>query len=102
MKTVFSSDLVVQVRQMERTIGSHPSVEDVVVITVDDPQDGQVFHAFIEPDSDNPPTEQAIIEFFKEKIDSFEMPLNIVFGKIPRTPTGKVSRQKLLNQAGLM
>lgn len=101
MNTTFSNDLVVLVRQMEKAISSHPCVEDVVVITFDDPQDGQIFHAFIEPNSENPPTEQSIIEFFKERINSLEVPLNIVFAKIPRTPTGKVSRQKLLSQAGL-
>lgn len=101
MKTMFSNDLVILVRQMERIIGSHPCVEDVVVITAGDPQNGLVFHAFIEPDSDNPPTVQSIIEFYKEKGDLLEVPLNIVFAKIPRTATGKVARQQLLSQAGL-
>lgn len=102
MNTIYSNDVVIQVRQMEKCIGSHPCVEDVVVITVDDPQEGQSFRAFIETECDNATTEQSLLDLFKKKNCPSKAPLSIVFAKIPRTPTGKVSRQKLLSQTGVM
>ncbi|MEW5952558.1 MAG: hypothetical protein AB1815_02205 [Bacillota bacterium] len=102
MNTIYSNDMVIQVRQMEKRISSHPCVEDVVVITVDDPQKGQYFRVIIETKCDPATTEQSLLDLFKEKTNLMKAPLSIVFAKIPRTPTGKVSRQLLLSQAGLM
>ena len=91
----FANDLVLKIRQMEKTIVSYPSVEDVVVVTCNTPAGGQVIKAFVEP-GNPPPSPESIIEFCRRDFGDLTLPIEIVFKEIPRTASGKVIRQQLL------
>lgn len=92
----FSNDRVLKIRKMEKTIVSHPAVEDVVITTYNTPNGEQVIKAFIESGSP-PPSPESIIEFCRKNFGDPTLPIEIVFKTIPRTASGKVIRQQLLS-----
>jgi len=92
-----SNEIVLHVRKMEKSLVRHPEVEDVVVLSEEQPGDGYVLKVFVEPSASDEKTTEAIKEFCYSQ--SSPLPLKIVFGQIPRTPSGKVARQHLLQMA---
>lgn len=92
----FSNDLVLKIRKMEKTIVSHPAVEDAVIVTYNTPSGEQAIKAFVEPGSP-PPSPESIIEFCRQGCGDIKLPIEIVFKAIPRTASGKVIRQQLLS-----
>lgn len=90
------TDIHAQVREMESIIISHPGVEDVVVISVEDGNGVNQLKAFVEPADDSIPSELSIIHACQNKSRYGLIPKAIIFGEIPRTPSGKVARLRLL------
>ncbi len=88
-----------QVREMESIIISHPEVEDVVVIAVDNGDGGNLLKAFVEPSEKCVPSTESIINICQSRSKYGRIPNAIIFGEIPRTPSGKVLRQRLLAAA---
>ncbi len=94
-KTLFANDLVLQVRRLEKVLHNHPSVQDAVVVPHDMQGDEQKIKAFIEP-ADPPPPVEVIMEYCKKNFGHIQVPMDIIFREIPRTASGKVIRQQLM------
>lgn len=92
-----ANEIVLHVRKMEKEIARHPGVEDAVVVSHMKPRGGYTLKAFIEPAADDNETKKSIQELCVNQ--SGALPVEVVFKKIPRTPSGKVARQQLLEMA---
>ncbi len=91
-----NTELNLEVRELEKLIGCINGVSDVVVVSVQQPTGGRVLKAFVEPESNNQLNEHAIISHCLKKSSRGRAPSSVTFCKIPRTPSGKVARQFLL------
>ncbi|HAP76502.1 MAG TPA: AMP-dependent synthetase [Acidimicrobiaceae bacterium] len=80
---------------VEATIASHPSVADVAVAGVDDPEWGQRVEAWVVPDGE-PPTLDELRSYVRARQPAYCAPkaLHLV-DAIPRTALGKVQRHRL-------
>ncbi|SFR07766.1 AMP-binding enzyme [Desulfoscipio geothermicus] len=94
--TLSPNTLVLQVRKMEKALITHPNVADAVVIPQHSPAGEQRIRAFVEP-ADPPPSAESILAHFKNDWPDIQVPVDIIFKSIPRTPSGKVIRQQLLD-----
>ncbi len=86
--------------EIEDVIRRHPKVHDVAVIGVPDERLGEAVCAVIQTGSDGTPTEQEMIAFFEENLPRYKRPRRIVFGEVPRNPTGKLEKPKLRDRYG--
>lgn len=86
--------------EVEDVIARHPGVSEVAVIPVPSLEWGQEVMAVVIPkDPDNPPTEEEIIEFCRERMTSFKKPSYVRFvSDFPRTATGKIQKVALREQ----
>ncbi len=87
-----------EVRELEKIISLMQGVNDVVVISVEQPSGDSILRAFVEPKEDNRLNVQQIITQCISKSTFNRAPASVTFTKIPRTPSGKVARQVLLEQ----
>lgn len=85
-----------QVRSIEKLIAPFGGVGDVVVISVPQPSGGNHFNAFVEPDEKSLLSVEKITDYLKNS-EYKDIPVSVVFCKIPRTPSGKAARQALLD-----
>lgn len=94
-----SSEIVFQVRKMEKALVRLPEVEDVVVLSEENPNTGYALKVFVEPSVVD--QGEGIAEIIKKFCSNqgILLPLKIIFGKIPRTPSGKIARYQLLQMA---
>ncbi|MCL6477103.1 MAG: hypothetical protein K6T65_01680 [Peptococcaceae bacterium] len=90
-----------EVRELEKLIACIEGVSDVVVIPVQQPSGGEVLKAFVEAENTVQLNAQAIISYCREKSTQGKAPASVTFCKIPRTPSGKVARQFLLEQCAV-
>jgi len=80
--------------EVEDFLQAHPSVQDVAVIGVPSPRLGEVPAAVVQVKPGKELTEEAVIGFC-EQLPRYKRPKTIIFGPIPRNPTGKIEKQKL-------
>ncbi|WP_347490326.1 AMP-binding enzyme [Desulfoscipio sp. XC116] len=95
LNTLSPNDLVMHLRKLERAINRHPHVADAVVISFNTSSGTQI-KAFVEPGGPPPPTPESIRELLNSDWTS-ELHIDFVFRDIPRTASGKVVRQQLLD-----
>ncbi|KAB1189030.1 MULTISPECIES: long-chain-fatty-acid--CoA ligase [Haloferax] len=86
--------------ELEDTLFDHDKVADVAVIPVPSEEWGESPKAFIVPTSGDPDTpgvtEDAIIEFCRERIATYKLPKEIEFvAELPKTATGKIQKYEL-------
>ncbi|MFZ5643423.1 MAG: AMP-binding enzyme [Bacillota bacterium] len=86
------------VRELEKMISRMEGVSDVVVISVAEPSGEQVLRAFVEPEQEKQLNTQSILSLCADNSKCQRAPVSVTVCKIPRTPSGKVSRQLLLEQ----
>ncbi len=87
--------------EVEEVIGSHPDVFDVAVVGLPDEKWGELVAAVVIPKSEI--TEEAIIEFCRDKVAGYKRPKQIIFIKpdeMPRTGSGKILHRKLRERYG--
>jgi len=94
--TLSPNTIVMQVRKMEKVLTAHPNVTDAVIIPQHLPAGEQRIMAFVEP-GDPPPSTESILARFKSNWPDIQVPVDIIFKSTPRTPSGKVIRQQLLD-----
>lgn len=96
-----NTELNLEVRELEKLISRLKGVSDVVVISVQQPSGGRILKAFVEPENNNQLNENTIISHCLSKSARGQAPSSVTFCKIPRTPSGKVARQFLLEQCAV-
>jgi fatty-acyl-CoA synthase len=86
--------------EVENFIFEHPSVRDVQVVGVPDERLGEVVMAFIILKQGAICTEEDFILFCKSRMASFKVPKYVRFvEEFPLTPTGKIQKFKLREEA---
>ncbi len=85
--------------EVEKVIGAHPGVLDVAVVGLPHDKWGDEVTAFIVPkDSGNPPAEEEIISYCRDKVAGFKKPraVHLIPAEdMPRTGSGKVLHRAL-------
>jgi acyl-CoA synthetase (AMP-forming)/AMP-acid ligase II len=83
--------------QIEDFLRHHDTVHDVAVIGVFDKRLGETTAAIIECKPGTTCTEEEI-HTFCHKLPRYKRPQRVIFGEIPRNPTGKIEKPKLREQ----
>ena len=84
--------------EVERLLGNHPDIAEVVVIGVPDAEWGEVVKAVIVRSPGANLTEPDIAKYVEDNLASYKKPRIIDFvDALPMTPTGKVNRSLLRN-----
>ena len=81
--------------EVEEVIQKHPKVRDVAVIGTPHERLGEIVTAVIQPLSNVELTEEEMALFCEEHLPRYKRPRKIIFGNVPRSPTGKIEKPKL-------
>ncbi len=96
---IISGGVNIYPRDAEDALALHPAVLDVAVIGVPDAEMGEAVLAVVQPAPEatpGPELERELIAHTREHIAAFKAPRRVVFtDDMPRTPTGKLVKQKL-------
>ncbi|HEX5611793.1 MAG TPA: acyl-CoA synthetase, partial [Burkholderiales bacterium] len=85
--------------EVEHTIVKHPAVLEAAVVAVPHPRWGEVPKAFVSLRPGAALTEEALIEFCRERLAHFKCPKAVEFGELPKTSTGKIQKFLLREKA---
>jgi fatty-acyl-CoA synthase len=80
--------------EIEEFLMENPHVQDVGVIGIPDERLGEIVAAVIKVKPGAQLTEQDIVDFC-EGLPRYKRPRRIIFGDVPRNPTGKIEKPKL-------
>ena len=80
--------------EIESHIMAHAKVQDVGVIGLPDERLGEIVAAIIKEKPGQTLTEEEVAEFCEE-LPRYKRPRKIIFGEVPRSPTGKIEKPKL-------
>ncbi|MGD9032759.1 MAG: class I adenylate-forming enzyme family protein [Desulfobacteraceae bacterium] len=86
--------------EVEEVIQRHPKIHDVAVIGTPDRRLGEIVAAIIQPVSGEALTESEVKAFCDEHLPRYKRPRRIIFGSVPRSPTGKIEKPKLREKHG--
>ena len=95
---ILSGGVNIYPAEIEAVLLEHPSVADVGVVGIPDPDWGNRVHAVVEP---MPGVEAGdglvaeLLAFCNGRLASYKSPRTMEFRELPRTPTGKLSRSSL-------
>jgi acyl-CoA synthetase (AMP-forming)/AMP-acid ligase II len=81
--------------EVEEVIQKHPKVRDVAVIGTAHERLGEIVTAVIAAVPDSGLTEKEIMAYCDENLPRYKRPRKIIFGDVPRSPTGKIEKPKL-------
>ena len=81
--------------EIEDVLHSHPKIYDAGVIGIPDERLGEIVAAVIDPKPNEDLAEEEIDEFCQQNLPRYKRPRRIIFGKVPRNPTGKIEKTKL-------
>ncbi len=82
--------------EVEEVLGTHPGVDEVVVVGVDDAEFGQRLKAFVVRADGALVSEDELKAYVHDQLARFKTPREVVFlDGLPRTATGKVVKRKL-------
>ena len=80
---------------LESVLIGQPNVKDVAIIGIPDERYGEVVAAVVEPKSGAEVTEADMRAYFEPMLPKYAWPRIILFGDVPRNPTGKIEKPKL-------
>ena len=80
--------------EIESHIMGHPKVQDVGVIGLPDERLVEIVAAIIKAKPNQTLTEEEVADFCKG-LPRYKRPRKIIFGEVPRSPTGKIEKPKL-------
>jgi long-chain acyl-CoA synthetase len=80
---------------LESVLIGQPKVKDVAVIGIPDERYGEVVAAIVEPKPDTDLTEAEMRAYFEPQLPKYAWPRLVLFGEVPRNPTGKIEKPKL-------
>ena len=84
--------------EVEDALYRHPAVLVVAVVATPDEKWGEVPCAFVELKPGAEATEAELIAHCREHLARFKAPRKVVFGVVPKTPTGKIQKYLLRRQ----
>jgi long-chain acyl-CoA synthetase len=97
--TIISGGVNIYPQEVEDVLTMHPSIRDVAVIGVPDPEMGEQVKAVVQPAQGvdtGPELEQELIEHVKARLARYKAPRSVDFvDTLPRTPTGKLRKGDL-------
>jgi acyl-CoA synthetase (AMP-forming)/AMP-acid ligase II len=97
---IISGGVNVYPREVEAVLAEFPSVGDVAVVGLPDPEWGERVHAFVEPRPGTTIDEPALLAFCRERLAGPKRPRGVtVLDALPRNPTGKVLKRELRTHA---
>ena len=83
-------------RELEDALIGHPSVADVVVVGIPDPDWGHCLAAYVVVKDGESLDEDDVVAYAKERVARFAVPRRTKFlDELPRNPTGKVMKREL-------
>lgn len=83
--------------EIEGFLMEHPAIQDAAVIGLPDPRLVEIAGAVIQVKPDQHITAEEILAFCR-KLPRFKQPRRIIFGNVPRNPTGKIEKPRLRKQ----
>lgn len=98
---VISGGVNVYPVEVENALALHPSVHDVAVIGLPDPEWGERLTAVIVPRGETSPDPDALAQWARERLAPYKVPRRWEFvDSLPRNPTGKVLKRELRDSLG--
>lgn len=99
-QTIITGGVNVYPREIEDVLVTHPSVADVAVLGVPDPEFGEQVKAVVVPESPaagaDPALADELIAFCRERLAGFKCPRSVdLVDALPRSDAGKVRLQEL-------
>ena len=87
--------------EVERTLHSHPAIEEAAIIGVPDVYWGERVRAIVVLKDGHSTSEAEIVEHCHQRLASFKKPESVVFAsELPRNPLGKVVKRVLRDRHG--
>jgi acyl-CoA synthetase (AMP-forming)/AMP-acid ligase II len=80
---------------LESVLIGQPKVKDVAIIGIADDRYGEVVAAVVQPKEGAELTEAEMRAYFEPQLPKYAWPRLILFGDVPRNPTGKIEKPKL-------
>ncbi|MFH1646486.1 MAG: AMP-binding protein [Chloroflexota bacterium] len=80
---------------LESVLIGQPKVKDVAIIGIPDDRYGEVVAAVVQPKDGVDLTEAEMRAYFEPQLPKYAWPRIILFGEVPRNPTGKIEKPKL-------
>ncbi len=80
---------------LEAVIIGQPKIKDVAIIGIPDDRYGEIVAAIVQPKEGVDLTEEEIRTFYEAQLPKYAWPRIIIFGDVPRNPTGKIEKPKL-------
>lgn len=82
--------------EVEEVIRSHPFVQDVVVVGIEDTIRGEIVKAIVVPNIDKTVSTREIVQHCIGKLEDYKLPRLIKFvTELPRSSNGKIDRTRL-------
>jgi acyl-CoA synthetase (AMP-forming)/AMP-acid ligase II len=84
--------------EVEEVLGRCPGVKDVAIIGIPHDKWGEAVHAVIVPHADAKLTEDAVLDYCRDRIAGYKRPRSVSFiaeSDMPRTATGKILHRRL-------
>ncbi len=85
--------------EVEEVLYRHPAIAVAAVVAQPDPKWGETACAFVELRPGASATEAEIIAHCQAHLARFKAPKKVIFGNVPRTPTGKIQKFALRERA---
>ncbi|MFT4413928.1 AMP-binding protein [Fredinandcohnia humi] len=96
---IVSAGINVYPFELEEVLLSHPNIEDVAVIGIQDEEFGQRLKAFVQLVKHTYLHEEELYGWLRPRIARYQVPKEIVFVEsLPYTPLGKLDKKKLLTK----
>jgi acyl-CoA synthetase (AMP-forming)/AMP-acid ligase II len=80
---------------LESVLIGQPKVKDVAIIGIPDERYGEVVAAVVQPKEGASLTEEEMRAYYEPQLPKYAWPRIILFGDVPRNPTGKIEKPKL-------
>lgn len=80
---------------LEAVLIGQPKVKDVAIIGIPDERYGEVVAAVVQPKDGVEMTEAEMREYYEPMLPKYAWPRLILFGEVPRNPTGKIEKPKI-------
>lgn len=80
---------------LESVLIGQPKVKDVAIIGIPDERYGEVVAAVVQPKEGVDLTEEEMRAYYEPQLPKYAWPRLILFGDVPRNPTGKIEKPKL-------